>query len=100
MHQCLPRYVGEHRHSRLVYEQRMVSFLIINSHASEYVTQTAVYFFHCKISIHLILEANCLLQIMKEKKKKTPDLISKTWLKQIAFLCQYIVREFPWTAAF
>lgn len=59
MHQCLPHYVEEHHHRRLVYEQRMVSFLIISSHASKYVAQTAVLFFQCKISVHLILEANC-----------------------------------------
>lgn len=38
MHQYLPHYVEEHHHSRLVDEQRMVSFLIINYHASKYVT--------------------------------------------------------------
>lgn len=42
MRQCLPHYIEEHHHSRLVYEQRMVSFLIINSRASKYVTQTTV----------------------------------------------------------
>lgn len=35
MHQCLPHYVEEHHHSRLVHEQRMVSFLLINYHASK-----------------------------------------------------------------
>lgn len=42
MHQYLPHYVEEHHHSRLVDEQRKVSSLIINYHASKYVTQTEV----------------------------------------------------------
>lgn len=42
MHQCLPHYVEEHHHSRLVCDQRISSFWIINSYASKYATQTAV----------------------------------------------------------
>lgn len=42
MHQYLPHYLEEHHHGTLVHEQRMLSFFMINSHTSKYVTQTAV----------------------------------------------------------